>query len=307
MRRNTYKMMKKLLVVIMMLSIGTEVSFAQHNEELQEMADQDQQSRFSGNIDWEKLNWEDSLRRERVLVLMKSDSLITGKDYFNAGIIFQHGTDSIASSLAVASFGKAIKMDSTLNKWWYAAAVDRDLMRKGEPQIYGTQYIQNESTEGKLKQYLIDTTQVTDEDRTHYGVETLAQQQEKEKLMNLKSPGSYYASSGSIDETIQLIKDEFEKGSDAEYNVGEESINSFGYQLLSRQKLKEALKVLELNTKLYPTGANTFDSLGEVLRQDGRIEESIKAYTKSLELDPENENAKIAIEEMSGSSSPQDN
>ncbi len=295
--------MKRIAVIILMLAIGTEASFAQHNKELQEMADQDQQARFSQNIDWIKLNREDSLRRERVLNLMKSDSLITGKDYFNAGIIFQHGTDTIESSLAVKSFEKAIKMDSTLNKWWYAAAVDRDLMRKGEPQIYGTQYIQNESTGGKLKQYLIDTTQVTDEDRINYGVETLAQQREKEKLMNLKSPGFYYASSGSIDETIQLIKDEFEEGADSEYNVSEGSINSFGYQLLSRQLLNEALEVLELNTVLYSSSANTYDSLGEALRRDGQIMESIKAYKKSLELDPKNENAKIAVQEMSESKS----
>ncbi|WP_439490131.1 hypothetical protein [Algoriphagus sp.] len=297
--------MKKLVLIFLLFGAGAEISYAQDNKELQEMADQDQQARFSGNIDWTQLNREDSLRRERVLDLMKSDSLITGKDYFNAGIIFQHGTDTVASSLAVKCFGKAIEMDSSLNKWWYAAAVDRDLMRRGEPQIYGTQYIQNESTGGKLKQYKIDTTQMTDEDRIYYGVETLAQQREKERLMNLKSLGAFYASSGSIEETLQLITLEFDKGVEAEYNVREEAINSFGYQLLSQQKLQEAIQILELNTRLYPSGANTFDSLGEALRLDGRIEESIRAYSKSLELDPENENAKTAIREMGASTDPQ--
>ncbi|MCE7054155.1 tetratricopeptide repeat protein [Algoriphagus sp. AGSA1] len=297
--------MKKLVLIFLMLGIGAEISFAQHNKELQEMADQDQQSRFSGNIDWAELAREDSLRRERVLELMRSDSLVTGKDYFNAGIIFQHGNDTTASSLAVKCFGKAIEMDPTLHKWWYAAAVDRDLMRRGEPQIYGTQYIQDESTGGKLKQYQIDTTQVTDEDRIYYGVETLAQQREKERLMNLKSLGSFYASSGSIEKTLELITLEFDKGNDAEYNVREEAINSFGYQLLSQQKLQEAIQILELNTRLYPSGANTFDSLGEALRLDGRIEESIRAYSKSLELNPENENAKTAIREMGASTDPQ--
>ncbi|WPR77362.1 hypothetical protein [Algoriphagus sp. NG3] len=297
--------MKKLVLIFLLFGAGAEISYAQDNKELQEMADQDQQARFSGNIDWTQLNREDSLRRERVLDLMKSDSLITGKDYFNAGIIFQHGTDTVASSLAVKCFGKAIEMDSSLNKWWYAAAVDRDLMRRGEPQIYGTQYIQNESTGGKLKQYKIDTTQMTDEDRIYFGVETLAQQREKERLMNLKSLGAFYASSGSIEETLQLITLEFDKGVEAEYNVREEAINSFGYQLLSQQKLHEAIQILELNTRLYPSGANTFDSLGEALRLDGRIEESIRAYSKSLELDPENENAKTAIREMGASTDPQ--
>lgn len=296
--------MKKLALIFLMLCFRAEISLAQHNQELQKMADLDQQSRLSGNIDWAQLNREDSLRRQRVVELMKSDSLITGKDFYNAGIIFQHGIDTISSSLAVKCFGKAIKMDSTLNKWWYAAAVDRDLMRRGEPQIYGTQYIQNESTGGKLQQYKIDTTQMTDEVRIYYGVETLAQQQEKERLLNLKSPGAFYVSSGSMEETLKLMEREFEKGPDAEYNVREEAINSFGYQLLGQQKLQEAIQVLKLNTRLYPSGANTFDSLGEALRLDGRIEESIRAYSKSLELDPENVNAKIAIREMETSTDP---
>jgi Tfp pilus assembly protein PilF len=50
-----------------------------------------------------------------------------------------------------------------------------------------------------------------------------------------------------------------------------------------------------LNTELYPKGYNTFDSLGECLLLVGKKNEGIKAYKKSLELNPKNENARKII------------
>jgi tetratricopeptide (TPR) repeat protein len=38
--------------------------------------------------------------------------------------------------------------------------------------------------------------------------------------------------------------------------------------------------------------------LGEALREDGRLEESIENYEKSIALDPSNENAKRFVQEM---------
>ncbi|WP_274971777.1 tetratricopeptide repeat protein, partial [Zunongwangia profunda] len=60
-------------------------------------------------------------------------------------------------------------------------------------------------------------------------------------------------------------------------------------------KLDESLKVLKLNTELYPKAANTWDSYGEILLKLGKEKEGIKAYKKSLALDPNNENAKNII------------
>ena len=34
----------------------------------------------------------------------------------------------------------AIELDSTKNKWLLAASIDRELMSRNKPQIYGTQY-----------------------------------------------------------------------------------------------------------------------------------------------------------------------
>lgn len=272
-------------------------SQTQHNEELQKMADADQQSRMAANINWSVLSKEDSIRRVRVFELIKEGKLHTGKDYLNAGIIFQHGNDTVASGMAVKSFEKALQLDSSLNRWWYAAAVDRDLMRRGQPQIYGTQYIKNQHTNGKFRRYTIDTTKVTDAERRYYGVETLAGQVVKERTMNLQSISAYYAGNNAIGPTLQLIKQEYEKGSQSDYNVSEEVINSFGYELLNKNKITEALQIFELNTRLYPNGFNTFDSYGEALMQANQKKKAIKAYKKSLRLNPENENAKKILKE----------
>ncbi|QDH79367.1 tetratricopeptide repeat protein [Echinicola soli] len=288
--------MKSLIFLSLALLSMTGITLGQDNAELQKMADADQQARFSQNIDWQTLHEQDSIRRKRVLALMEQGQVKTAKDHFNAGIIFQHGLDTIDSNLAVRCFGKAILMDSTLNKWWYAAAVDRDLMRKDKSQVYGTQFIQDPST-GKFKRYKIDSAKISDQERQYYGVETLAQQREKERLMNLKSISTFYAETNSIDKTIALINSEFIKKEKAEYNVSEIMINGFGYGLMNAGKNQEALNILKLNTELYPEAANTYDSFGEILLKLGKTEEGVKNYKKSLELNPDNENAKRIVEQ----------
>ena len=137
--------MNKIYISLILLLTMISSGFAQTNPELQKMADADQQDRFSGE-NWDTVMKNDSIRLAKATKLFKEGELNTAKDYYNAGIIFQHGNDTIASKMAVESFKTAIEMDSTLNRWWYAAAVDRDLMRRGEPQIYGTQYIVDEKT-----------------------------------------------------------------------------------------------------------------------------------------------------------------
>jgi hypothetical protein len=154
------------------------------NNELQKMYNEDQSSRMVKDIDWTVLSKQDKERESRVSELIKSGQIVTGKDYYNSAMIFQHGSDTIASSMAVKQMRKAIELDTTINKWLLAAAIDRDLMRRQKPQIYGTQFVKNNG-ETKWKLYNIDTTQVTDEERKYYGVETLEEQLVKERDMNL--------------------------------------------------------------------------------------------------------------------------
>lgn len=271
-------------------------TFAQQpdNTELKKMYEEDQKARMVSKIDWMQLTKSDSIREKRVYELIRFGQLTTGKDYYHSAMIFQHGRDTLASSMAVKMMKKAIDLDSTVNKWLLAAAIDRDLMRRDKPQIYGTQYIKM-GENAKWERYKIDSIQVSDAERKYYNVETLAEQKEKERNLNLRPVSAFYAESKSLDKTIKLIKAEKKQGVKAVYNVSEGEINSFGYELLNAKKAKEALLIFSLNTELYPDKFNTFDSLGECLLALNRKEEAIKAYKRSLELNPKNEKARKIV------------
>jgi tetratricopeptide (TPR) repeat protein len=286
------------LVYTFVLSLLHLTALAQtNNAELQKMYDEDQKARLSKNIDWSVLSKQDKEREQRVHQMIAAGQIVTGRDYYNSAMIFQHGNDTIASALAVKHMRQAVKLDTTVNKWLLAAAIDRDLMRRKKPQIYGTQYVKNYG-ETKWRRYDIDTTQVTDAERKVYRVETLAQQIEKERNMNLTPISDYHGSAKSIDQTINFIKAEHKKGLKSDYNVSESEINTFAYGLLNSNKQQEALKIFVLNTKLYPNGYNTFDSLGECLLLLGKKKEGLAAYEKSLALNPANENARKILAEQ---------
>ncbi|MET3036243.1 tetratricopeptide repeat protein [Chryseobacterium sp. NRRL B-14859] len=265
------------------------------NPELQKMADDDQNARKASNINWMILSKEDSLRRARIFVLLKENKVNTAKDHFNSGIVFQHGGDTISSGMAVKSFETALKLDPNLNRWWYAAAVDRHLMHQNKPQIYGTQYIKDVTTNNKWARYKIDATKVTDEQRRYYGVESLKEQEEKEREMNLIPLADAYISHPSIDQLISFIISEHKKGLKSTYNTSENEINSFGYQLVREANINDALKIFKLNIQLYPNAWNTYDSYGETLLKVNKKKEALENYKKSLELNPDNENAKKVL------------
>jgi len=83
-----------------------------------------------------------------------------------------------------------------------------------------------------------------------------------------------------------------------EYNFNENELNNLGYQLLSKDMIKEAIVIFKLNVKEYPNASNIYDSLGEAYMIDGNNELAIKNYTKSTELDPNNKNAIEMIKQL---------
>lgn len=264
------------------------------NAELTEIYRQDQADRQTDNIDWSVVSKRDSLREVRIYQLLDSNKVRTSKDYQNAAMIFQHGRDSTAYGMAVTLMRKSIELDSTANKWLLAAAIDRYLLSKDEPQIYGTQF-QKFGMDELWQLGKMDTTKISDAERIEYGVETLAEQREKLRRMNKKKLPELLAQGKSIDEVIEMIKSETEK--DSEFDISESGINSFGYNLMGQNRNKEALKIFKLNTELYPNEFNPWDSYGECLLILGNKEEGLEAYEKSLELNPKNENAKTIIEQ----------
>ena len=86
----------------------------------------------------------------------------------------------------------------------------------------------------------------------------------------------------------------------SEYDFREAELNRVGYQLLQMKKIAEAIEIFKLNVEMYPQSANTYDSLGEAYMTHNDKELSIANYKKSLELDPNNPNAKSRLAALTG-------
>ena len=66
----------------------------------------------------------------------------------------------------------------------------------------------------------------------------------------------------------------------------EAEVNALGYRLLGAGKVEPAILAFQVNARVYPRSANTYDSLGDALALAGRRAAAIAAYRKALELDP---------------------
>lgn len=73
--------------------------------------------------------------------------------------------------------------------------------------------------------------------------------------------------------------------------IGEETLNSMGYDLLRNKKTADAILLFLQNTKDYPNSANVWDSLAEAYMENGDKELAIRYYEKTLDLNPQNPNA----------------
>lgn len=75
-------------------------------------------------------------------------------------------------------------------------------------------------------------------------------------------------------------------------NRSEQDLNALGYSFLGNEELDKAMEVFKLTTILFPDSFNAYDSYGEALLKSNRKAEAIEMYEKSIELNPNNENAK---------------
>jgi predicted Zn-dependent protease len=60
---------------------------------------------------------------------------------------------------------------------------------------------------------------------------------------------------------------------------------------MNQGKIKEAIRIFQLNVEAYPDSSNVYDSLGEGYMKNGEKALAIENYEKSLKLDPANNNA----------------
>jgi tetratricopeptide (TPR) repeat protein len=80
--------------------------------------------------------------------------------------------------------------------------------------------------------------------------------------------------------------------------ANENMLNEVGYELLAENRNEAAIAAFRLNASEHPTSGNTYDSLGEAYAKQGDRKHAIEAYSKSLELDPKNDNARQKLVEL---------
>lgn len=77
-----------------------------------------------------------------------------------------------------------------------------------------------------------------------------------------------------------------------EYSLSEEEMDRVGLEFSRIGKLQtQSLAAYKLNTQLFPKSWRTFNNYGNALWRNGKKEESLTEFKKSLELNPNNENA----------------
>ena len=119
---------------------------------------------------------EDERRLARVAEMLDNGEVRTGRDYYNASFLYQHGREAKhylrAHTLAVTALAKGYGQAS----WISAAALDRYLQESGAPQIYGTQFT---STDEGMSQEPFDRELLSDAERVAVRVPPLAKQMDR--------------------------------------------------------------------------------------------------------------------------------
>jgi len=103
--------------------------------------------------------------------------------------------------------------------------------------------------------------------------------------------------SQSIDSVIQYFNVRRESEPDF-LPFDETEMNLLGYSYLQNEKTTDAIKLFKLNTIAFPNSWNVYDSLGEAYLKDGQTDLAITNYKKSLELNPNNQNAENILKEL---------
>jgi tetratricopeptide (TPR) repeat protein len=100
-----------------------------------------------------------------------------------------------------------------------------------------------------------------------------------------------------VDEAVAYYQKQREQDSTI-LMFGELAMNRLGYTYLNRGEIPEALALFRLNIEAYPESFNVYDSYGEALMADRQYELAIWNYTRSVELNPGNDNGREKLAQL---------
>lgn len=143
--------------------------------------DQLDRARINPN-DFEEIIKRDTARQKEVLKLLKIGKIKTGKEFYLAAIIFQHGQKLSDYRRAIRLAQQAAKNGYKKGRYLEALATDRLLVVSGKKQKFGTQFFQKNS---RSKYILCPVDpKTTDADRKKYGLPPLYKLVKQADLLN---------------------------------------------------------------------------------------------------------------------------
>ena len=133
-----------------------------------------------------------------------------------------------------------------------------------------------------------------------------------DELAGFYIPDMKEANGFGLSSSIKLVRTELEKSgyknaiervkrikkTNPTFTLTENEVNNWGYALIKQNRATDALEIFRLNVFLYPNSANAFDSLGETYAAMGDKSQAIKNYEKSIQLNPQNENAIAVLKDL---------
>jgi cyclase len=102
---------------------------------------------------------------------------------------------------------------------------------------------------------------------------------------------------GDADAAIARYR-ELKRDYPTEYPFADNHLVRVGYWLLDKGRTADAIKLLQLYVSEFPDSANGYDSLGEAYMRAGDTDAAIRNYEKSLELNPQNDNARAMLKRL---------
>ena len=83
-----------------------------------------------------------------------------------------------------------------------------------------------------------------------------------------------------------------------DYDFSESELDDLGLALIGMDRLGDAVAILELNAQTYPSSSDAYYTLASAYRRHGDRELAVRAYRKSLELNPKNVRAVQWLERL---------
>jgi CubicO group peptidase (beta-lactamase class C family) len=108
---------------------------------------------------------------------------------------------------------------------------------------------------------------------------------------------------GGVEAVLEHFRKHKREGFKTAY-LNEREMNALGYYWLGRGQHGEAVAVLRLTVESFPDSWNAHDSLGEASLAAGDRAAAVRHYSRSVELNPQNDNGRKVLDGLKGDNKP---